>query len=260
MINLIFDADMLCFRAASSCEHEIDWGNDLWTLHSDLKECQQKFMSIYEEIMTNLRKHKKLESYEVTMCFTDRNNFRKLVLPSYKSNRKATRKPVAYYGLVQWVRENFHAESRAYLEADDLCSLLSKPGDILVSADKDFQTIPERLFYNYHKDELKYNTREAADYFWYYQCIKGDSTDGYSGIRGYADKKTEKLFKEFGASWETVLKAYVDKGYTEDDALVQARVARILREGDYSNGVINLWSPHKNLRKSIDTKANPVVY
>ena len=61
MINLIFDSDMLCFRAASSCEHEIDWGNDLWTLHSDLKECQQKFMSIYEEIMTNLRKHVELD-------------------------------------------------------------------------------------------------------------------------------------------------------------------------------------------------------
>ena len=23
MINLIFDADMLCFRASSSCEHEV---------------------------------------------------------------------------------------------------------------------------------------------------------------------------------------------------------------------------------------------
>ena len=252
MINLIFDSDMLCFRAASSCEHEIDWGNDLWTLHSDLKECQQKFMSIYEEIMTNLRKHKKLESYEVTMCFTDRNNFRKLVLPSYKSNRKATRKPVAYSGLVQWVHENFHAESRAYLEADDLCSLLSKPGDILVSADKDFQTIPERLFYNYHKDELKYNTREAADHFWYYQCIKGDPTDGYSGIRGYADKKTEKLFKEFGASWETVLKAYKDNGYSEDDANTQACVARILRSGDYIDGVIKLFKEANGMRE-IDT-------
>ena len=258
MINLIFDADMLCYRAASSCEHEIDWGNDLWTLHSDLKECQQKFMSIYEEIMTNLRKHVELEGYEVTMCFTDRNNFRKLVLPSYKSNRKATRKPVAYSGLVQWVHENFHTESRAYLEADDLCSLLSKPGDILVSADKDFQTIPERLFYNYHKDELKYNTREAADYFWYYQCLVGDVTDGYKGLEKCGPKGAEKILKD--CTWDAVVGAYVDKGYTEEDALVQARVARILREGDYSNGVINLWSPRENLRKSIDTKAEPVVY
>ena len=54
--------------------------------------------------------------------------------------------------------------------------------------------------------------------------------------------------------------AYVDKGYTEDDALVQSRVARILRKGEYENGVINLWSPRENFRKSIDTKVNPVVY
>ena len=56
------------------------------------------------------------------------------------------------------------------------------------------------------------------------------------------------------------MSAYVGKGYTEEDALVQARVARILREGDYSDGVINLWSPRENVKKSIDTKANPVVY
>ncbi len=127
-----------------------------------------------------------------------------------------------------------------------------------MSADKDFQTIPERLFYNYHKDELKYNTREAADYFWLTQCIKGDPTDGYSGLRGAGVKGAEKILKD--CTWDAVVNAYVDKGYTEEDALVQARVARILREGDYSNGVINLWSPRENLRKSIDTKVDPVVY
>ena len=70
----------------------------------------------------------------------------------------------------------------------------------------------------------------------------------------------EKLLDTNGATWGTVLAAYESKWYTEDDALVQSRVARILREGDYSAGVINLWSPRENLRKSIDAKVNPVVY
>ena len=255
MKNLLIDADMLAFRACSSCEHEVNWGNDLWTLHSDIGECQKKFEELFEEIIADLRTRTELSVYETIMCFTDKNNFRKLVLPSYKSNRKDTRKPVAYAGLVKWVRKNHHAESRPYLEADDLCSLLSKPDDILVSADKDFQTIPNRYFYNYHKQELMYNTQESADRFWLYQCLSGDITDGYTGLRGYGPKTVDKLFREHGVSWETVVGAYELKGMTEEDALQQAHVARILREGDYRDGMIYLW----NSNKSIDTKGNPVV-
>ena len=92
------------------------------------------------------------------------------------------------------------------LEADDLCSLLSKPGDILVSADKYFQTIPERLFYNYHKDELKYNTREAADYFWLTQCLVGDTCDGYKGLEKCGPKGAEKILKD--CTWDAVVSAY----------------------------------------------------
>ena len=275
MIDLLIDCDTVIYRAVSSCEHKIDWG-DFFTIYSDHKECQQRFIAIFEEIMSNLRKHKKLTTYSVTMCISDKRNFRKLLLPTYKANRnpkdeqlEATetdsisyvsysnplaklRKPSGYARLLQWVRENYHVVCYPYLEADDTCSLLSSPTSILVSIDKDFCTIPNTWFYNYYRDEIKYNTREAADYFWLTQCIKGDPTDGYSGIRGYADKKTEKLFKEFGASWETVLKAYKDNGYSEDDANTQACVARILRSGDYINGVIKLFKEANGMRE-IDT-------
>ena len=151
-------------------------------------------------------------------------------------------------------------ESRPYLEADDLCSLLSKPGDILVSADKDFQTIPNRYFYSYMKDELKENTQESADYFWYYQCLAGDRTDGYNACPGTGPVTAKKLLDTNGATWESVVAAYESKGLTEEDALQQARVARILREGDYRDGKIILWSPKKTFEKTIDTTREPVVY
>lgn len=260
MINLLIDADMLLFRATSSCEHEIDWGNNLWTLHSDITECQQKFMSIYKDTIAALQKHKKLNSYEVTMVVSDKNNFRKLVLPTYKSNRVSTRKPVAYHGMLEWLPKEFHVESRPFLEADDLCSLLSKPGDVLVSADKDFQTIPNRYFYSYQKDELKENTQESADYFWYYQCLCGDRTDGYNGLEKCGAVGAKKILDTNGATWESVVAAYESKGLTEEDALQQARVARILREGDYRDGKIFLWSPKKTFEKPIDTNVEPVVY
>lgn len=279
MINLIFDADTVIFRAASSCEHKVDWGG-FYTIYSDHKECQQRFIAIFEEIMSNLRKHKKLTTYSVTMCISDKKNFRKLLLPTYKANRNPKdeqleaietdsisyvsysnplaklRKPSGYARLLQWVRENYNTVCYRYLEADDTCSLLSSPETILVSLDKDFCTIPETWFYNFYRDELMYNTQESADYFWLVQCIKGDSVDNYKGIKGFADKKAKKLFDTHGTSWETVVAAYEDNGYTKEDALVQARVARILRVGEYKNGKIFLWKSNK----PIDTNVEPVVY
>jgi hypothetical protein len=34
-VDLLIDADMYLFQAASACEVETDWGDDKWTLHSD---------------------------------------------------------------------------------------------------------------------------------------------------------------------------------------------------------------------------------
>ena len=70
----------------------------------------------------------------------------------------------------------------------------------------------------------------------------------------------ERLLDTNGVTWDTVKNAYVDKGYSIEDALVQSRVARILRKGEYENGKIYLWSPDKTFEKSIDTKVEPVVY
>ena len=282
MIDLILDADVFIYRSAAGCEHKVDWGNGVMTLFSDTLECQQRFQQLLENTIVKLKTHKKLGKYRTITCISDKNNFRKLLLPTYKANRipkdeqlyakdndeisyvsytnpKAKlRKPVGYNALLQWVKESYRVVELPYLEADDTCSLLSSPTSILVSIDKDFCTIPETWFYNYYRDELMYNERTHADYFWLTQCLCGDVTDGYKGLEKCGPKGAEKVLKD--CTWDAVVSAYVDKGYTEEDALVQARVARILREGDYSDGVINLWSPRENLRKSIDTKANPVVY
>ena len=279
MIDLICDCDTILYRAASSCEHKIDWG-DFYTIYSDHKECQQRFIAIFEEIMSNLRKHKKLKAHSVTMCVSDKNNFRKLLLPTYKANRNPKdeqleaietnsisyvsysnplaklRKPSGYARLLQWVHENYHVVCYPYLEADDTCSLLSSPTSILVSIDKDFCTIPSTWFYNYYRDELMFNDEKSADYFWLTQCLKGDVVDGYKGLKGYADVKVKKLFDTNGATWETVLSAYESKGYTREDALVQSQVARILRKGEYRDGKVFLW----NSKETIDSNGVREVY
>jgi DNA polymerase-1 len=46
-------------------------------------------------------------------------------------------------------------------------------------------------------------------------------------------KRAEALFNEKGYSWKTVRKAFEDKGLSEEEALVNARLARILTVTDY---------------------------
>ena len=73
--------------------------------------------------------------------------------------------------------------------------------------------------------------------------MAGDSTDGYSGIPRVAMKRANEILDKKGCTWDTVLNAFLDKDLTEDDALRNARLARILTKELYIDGEIKLWTP-----------------
>jgi len=97
----------------------------------------------------------------------------------------------------------------------------------------------------------------------------GDHTDGYPGCKGVGAGvgwDSEKGLFALGRrslpyahdvlsatdmleAWDTVLLAYASKGFTEDDAIHQARLARILWADDYNFKTqgIKLWNPTKLL-------------
>ena len=65
------------------------------------------------------------------------------------------------------------------------------------------------------------------------QTLSGDQTDGYSGVPGVGVKRATTLFESKGYSWKTVVDTFKEKDLTEDDALINARLARILTVDDY---------------------------
>jgi DNA polymerase-1 len=86
------------------------------------------------------------------------------------------------------------------------------------------------------------------------QTLTGDTSDGYPGCPGYGPVSAEKLLDNFTAldggflldeAWKAVVQQYIKKGQTEEDALVQAQLARILRSGDWDaeKKEVKLWTP-----------------
>ena len=104
------------------------------------------------------------------------------------------------------------------------------PGNIIASPDKDMKQIPGQL---YNFDETFTITPEEGAKWHLIQTCAGDSTDGYSGISGIGVKRAESLLKEKGYTWKTVVEAFKEKDLTEKDALINARLARILTAKDY---------------------------
>ena len=75
--------------------------------------------------------------------------------------------------------------------------------------------------------------------------MAGDNTDGYAGVPGIGVKRAVALFEEKGYSWKTVVEAFKEKGLSEDIALENARLARILNTEDYDHEKREpiLWNP-----------------
>ena len=79
-------------------------------------------------------------------------------------------------------------------------------------------------------DELLEITAEDADRYFLTQVLTGDTADGYKGVPGIGRKKPKQYLAP--THWGAVEKA-IDAGLTKDDAIQQARLARILRWSDW---------------------------
>ena len=89
------------------------------------------------------------------------------------------------------------------------------------------------------------------------QALAGDNTDGYSGVPGVGVKKAEKIFAEKGYTWKAVVETFKEKDMTEADALINARLARILTTDDYDYEKKEpiLWTPEADYRADSGTEA-----
>ena len=240
---MLVDGDLLAYKITSAIEQPIDWGNDVWTLHSDLKVAKANWeadIKYYQQYT---------HSKNVIICFSDKENYRKKLDSTYKSYRKKIRKPIAYAPLRDWIKKNYQWVSFPNLEGDDVLGLLAtgvhKTNNVIISGDKDMRTIPTwHCFIG--DDSIEYVDQQKADYNFCTQVLVGDQADGYKGCVGVGAVKASRVLldkKSIDELWEAVIQEYERNKQTFEDAYHQARLARILRKGEYNyeNHKVSLW-------------------
>jgi len=235
--TLLVDGDIVAYKAAVVAETPIDWGDGVWTLHAHEKDV----IGSMEEFMSKIIEESGCD--KVITCLSGDNLYRKDVAPYYKANRKGTRKPMLLKFAKKYLGDKYNGKVEDKLEADDLLGILGSAdkNTVIWSLDKDLLTIPA---YHLIDGKVVEVDQEEADYHFLYQTLVGDSTDNYKGCPTVGDKKANALLEKEGATWETVVKAFDSKGLGEEVAIENARLARILRDGEYNfkTKEVTLWA------------------
>lgn len=196
---LLVDADSLIF---ASCYKKRDKPEDD-KYYRDIEDAQAKFD---EQFMSIVNKLEDMYPIERVITFSgSKGNFRKLITPVYKANRKKQELPPLLDDMHQFVKDEYDSVWGYGVETDDmvarywkaLAKEVGRNNVMIVSIDKDYKQFP-CLMYNYHykhKEVLDISEDEALFNF-YEQMIIGDTADNVNYFKGKGKKYAEKYLKE----------------------------------------------------------------
>jgi hypothetical protein len=278
--TLLVDGDVVAFIAAAAVQNSLeDTYGYVWPF-ANIGEGQATVENMMYRLVDGLK-----ATHVRVILSDPVSNWRWEVEPTYKKNRETgTPRPLLLGRLKDYMRVRFGAEHWAGLEADDVLGILmtepqAYPGKrILFGRDKDFKSIPGLHHQWGDMDpQGRLNVRSIsqweADRFHLIQTLAGDHVDGYKGCPGLGMVRAERLIdnpvrlvpKEGAITrgerkgtiitkwhgeptqdyWACIVSHYKSEGLGEKDALRTARLARILRHGEYDRATerITLWTP-----------------
>jgi 5'-3' exonuclease len=202
---LLVDADSLIF---ASCYKKRDKPEDD-KYYRDIEDAQAKFD---EQFMSIVNKLEDMYPIERVITFSgSKGNFRKLITPVYKANRKKQELPPLLDDMHQFVKDEYDSVWGYGIETDDmvarywkaLSNEVGRDNVMIVSIDKDYKQFP-CLMYNYHykhKEVLDISEDEALFNF-YEQMIIGDTADNVNYFKGKGKKYAEKYLKECDTKYQ----------------------------------------------------------
>ena len=176
---------------------------------------------------------------DVIVYLSGPTNFRHGVatIKPYKGNRDEAHKPVHAADIKAMMRREYVVHTSEDEEADDQMAYehyedwLHDPySSVIATIDKDLDMIPG-LHYNFTKQE-SYNVTPEEGIWWFYrQCLTGDTTDNIPGIDGIGPVRAARLLPDVGADEGSLYRAVLEKyaeayGDTAEQRLLE--VGRLL--------------------------------
>ena len=208
---LLVDADSLIF---ASCYRKRETPDDE-LYYTNIEDSRAKFDEQFMSIVNHLE-----EKYPIDKILTfsgSKGNFRKLITPKYKANRKKQELPPLLDEMHQFVKDQYDSIWGYGVETDDMVARywkqisddIGRDEVMIVSIDKDYKQFP-CLMYNYHykHKEILDITEEEAMYNFYEQMIVGDTADNVNYFKGKGKKFAEKHFKDCTTKYQYTRKLY----------------------------------------------------
>lgn len=237
----LLDGDIILYQALGVTSVDFDG-----ELVPNLPEAQKAYHTIAEDW------HKRSKAKDCCIVLSSDNNFRKSISPSYKAGRGP--KPSGFADLKSWVMDEYAPTIWPTIEADDVMGILltREKHHIAVSIDKDMKTVPGWHF-NPDKDQTFEVHEDEANLNWMRQVLMGDSTDGYTGIPKVGPKTAASILPKpepLPVLWRLVLDAYEKANLDPKYAVATARLAYILRNGDYDRATSTVqWTEPEPCRR-----------
>ena len=208
---LLIDADSLIF---ASCYRKRETPDDE-LYYTNIEDSRAKFDEQFMSIVNHLE-----DKYPIDKILTfsgSKGNFRKLITPKYKANRKKQELPPQLDEMHQFVKDHYDSIWGYGVETDDMVARywkqisddIGRDEVMIVSIDKDYKQFP-CLMYNYHyKHQVVLDiTEEEAMFNFYSQMIEGDTADNVNYFKGKGKKFAEKHFKDCTTKYQYTRKLY----------------------------------------------------
>lgn len=240
MTRAIIDADTFLYKAALTCNELVEIQEGIYYEAYNINKAK----AFLTESFNNLASRCNCDEY-VLVTGGIGTNFRNIINPDYKANRKKQSKPIMLQKVRDMVFNCMPVVYYPYLEADDTCRILMEDNkdNVIISPDKDLRTFTGKIYDSYH-DEVKYISPVQAEANFKRQLLIGDKTDGYNGIPKIGPATADKLLLK-GITIDDIAQMYIDAGLGMETFEKVYNCAKILGKGDYNNGVITLYGGKK---------------
>ena len=215
MTIALVDADIVCYRAAASCQKQ-----------GITVEPQEVAIVRAEELMQRILHETAAEFYYPYL--TGSNNFRYTYNPEYKAHRKDKAKPQWLGAVQEHLILNWNAQVSDGCEADDMMAIeqTKQPDEtIICTIDKDLLQVPGKHF-NFVKAEFRTISPIEGTFNFYWQFIMGDVSDNIFGFDGKARQTIPRFLESTHsdmqalATDELAIFDYVRNLYNDDERLL----------------------------------------